>query len=275
MKETTADLHIHSYYSDGTMSPEEIYKTALENQVGVLAITDHDILEGSIQLKELCKDSDIRYISGVELDALDRGVNVHILGYGVDLNKKDFVSFVKQNRIYLDTVNSKLIERMEKDYNNISIADYNDYHYDRTKGGWKALHYLQEKGLTNSLREGFAFYPKYQCGYECVDFPSVETVCEYIHKAGGKAVLAHPGVTIRETDLDLFEKGLLRLILSGPDGIECYYPTHTPAITQLCLKICRERDLLITSGSDCHGSFGTADIGEMNIPVELLQLGSL
>jgi DNA polymerase III alpha subunit len=152
MTEKTADLHIHSYYSDGTMSPEEIYKAALKNQVGILAITDHDILEGSRQLQVLCKGSDIRYISGVELDALDQGVNVHILGYGVDLNKKDFVSFVKQNRIYLDTVNSKLIERMEKDYENISLADYNDYHYDRTKGGWKALHYLFKKGLTSNLR---------------------------------------------------------------------------------------------------------------------------
>jgi predicted metal-dependent phosphoesterase TrpH len=108
-----------------------------------------------------------------------------------------------------------------------------------------------------------------------VDFPSIETVCENIHKAGGKAVLAHPGVTIKETDIDLFEKELRRLILSGPDGIECYYPTHTLEITQLCLKICRERDLLITSGSDCHGSFGTAEVGQMSTPIKLLQLGSL
>ena len=272
MTGTIADLHIHTYYSDGTMSPEEILNTALLKGVAVLAVTDHDVLEGTLELQQLCQNHDIKYISGVELDSLDHGNNVHILGYGMDLKNKEFLDFVHQNRTKLDTVNSMLIEKMQEDYVNISVTDYMNYTYDRAKGGWKALHYLMEKGLTDSLREGFAFYPKYNCTYQCVNFLSVEEVCRYIHNAGGKAVLAHPGVSIKEEDIHIFKKELLRFISYGLDGIECYYPTHKNDITAICLQICKEQDLLITCGSDCHGTFGFAEVGQTNTPISKLNL---
>ncbi|HWT26716.1 MAG TPA: PHP domain-containing protein [Mobilitalea sp.] len=272
MTEKIADLHIHTYYSDGTMSPEEILNAALSKGVGVLAVTDHDVLDGTLELQRLCQNHDIKYIPGVELDSLDQGNNIHILGYGMDGNNKEFKDFVNRNRVKLDTVNSMLIEKMQNDYDNISVADYSNYSYDRTKGGWKALHYLMDKGLTNSLREGFAFYPRYDCTYKCVDFLSVEEVCGYIHLAGGKAVLAHPGVSIKEEDIAVFEKEVRCYVSYGVDGIECYYPTHTQEITAVCLKICNEQDLLITCGSDCHGTFGFAEVGETNTPIHKLNL---
>lgn len=275
MSKKTADLHIHSFYSDGTMSPAEILQQAIQNNVGLIALTDHNMLDGSRELGELCRDTDIMYIPGVELDSLDEGLNYHILGYGVDLNNKVFSDFVDKNRNLLFTVNSLLIEKMEGDYTNISVEDYNAFSYDRRKGGWKALHYLLEKGITSNLREGFALYTKYECYYNIVDFPSIRTVCEHIHNAGGKAILAHPGVSIKEIDLLKFKKRLLELLDSGPDGVECYYITHTEEITRLCLDICEQRNLLITCGSDCHGVFGNADVGDVNIPINKLRLGNL
>lgn len=275
MREKTADLHIHSYFSDGTMSPAEILKEAFDHNVGLIALTDHDMLEGSRELGELCQGIDIIYVPGVELNSLEEGLNYHILGYGIDINNQEFIDFVDKNRTMLFTVNSLLIEKMQNDYKNISIEDYNAYTYDRRKGGWKALHYLVEKGITNTLREGFALYTKYECYYDVVDFPSIRTVCECIHKAGGKAVLAHPGVSIKETDLTLFRNKLLKLLDYGLDGMECYYVTHTDEITRLCLTICNDRNLLITCGSDCHGSFGTAHVGDVNIPISMLSLGGI
>lgn len=272
MKEKIADLHTHSYYSDGTMSPKEILTVALEKGVGILAITDHDTLEGSLELQELCTGYDILYIPGVELDSIDYEANIHILGYGMDLQNEEFRNFVEQNRILLDTVNSLLIKKMQVDYDCISVSDYKKYTYDRSKGGWKALHYLMEKELIHTLREGFAFYPRYGCTYDCVNFLSVEAVCQYIHKAGGKAILAHPGVTVKEEDLNKFEQEVRRLISYGADGIECYYATHTEEITRICLNICEEHDLLITCGSDCHGNFGNAKVGETNTPIHKLKL---
>jgi hypothetical protein len=269
------DLHLHSYYSDGTMSPEEIVRTAVANQVGLLAITDHNMLTAAGELPELAKSYGLSFISGVELDSIDHGTDIHILGYGVDIGLESFVAFVKRNREILDDISIRLITDMERDYENISLEDFQAFSYDRRKGGWKALHYFMEKGLTTKLREGFTIYNRYGITNDSGDYPSAQEVLEQIHKAGGKAILAHPGVSIKETDLETFHHKLLRLLDMGFDGIECYYPTHSEEITNLCLSICRDRNLLITTGSDCHGSFGYSQIGELKISLEQLELGDL
>ncbi|AOT71238.1 PHP domain-containing protein [Geosporobacter ferrireducens] len=270
-----ADLHIHSFYSDGTMSPEEIIIAASNKGVGLLAITDHDILDGSMELMKLCNSYDIKCIPGVEVDAVDNGVNYHILGYGINLANEEFSQFIKQNRNLLEEVNIKLIEKMEHDYDCVTLSDYTDFKYDKRKGGWKALHYFIEKGLTKSLLEGFMLYSKHEHSYNCVQFPSIEQVCKYIHSAGGKAILAHPGKVIKEANIDDFKNEILRIVNSGIDGIECYYPSHTREITNLCIEICKDRNLLITCGSDCHGEFEDSEIGEMNIPIEKLRLDDI
>ncbi|SKC81934.1 PHP domain-containing protein [Maledivibacter halophilus] len=270
-----ADLHIHSFYSDGTMSPEEILIEASNKDVGLLAITDHDILDGSVELMKFYEKYDIKCISGVEIDVIDNGINYHILGYGVNLEDEEFCDFIKQNRILLEAVNIKLIEKMQHDYDCITLPDYLRFTYDKTKGGWKALHYFIEKGLTKSLFEGFMLYSKYEHSYNCVQFPSIKLACKYIHNAGGKAVLAHPGKVIKETNIDSFKNEVLRTVDLGIDGIECYYPSHIRDITNVCLEICEERNLLITCGSDCHGEFEDTEIGEMNIPIEKLKLGDI
>jgi len=275
MKDRIADLHIHSYYSDGTMSPKKILLVALKKGLGLLAIADHNVLEGSKELQALCRGYDIKFLSAVELDSLDEGEDIHILGYGMNFNDKAFCQFVQRNRFLLDEISVKLISEMEKDFDNISLEDFLSFNYDRTKGGWKALHYFIEKGITESLREGFELYPRYNCSYDCVEFPSVKEVCDYIHQAGGKAVLAHPGETIKDRNMPFFKKKIERYLAFGLDGIECYYPTHTEEITKLCLEICKEKNLLITAGSDCHGEFGKAQIGEMNVRLENLYLGEL
>jgi len=270
-----ADLHVHSYYSDGTMSPEEILEAALAKDVGLLAIADHNVLEGSVKLRELCSKCNIRYVPAVELDTLCEGKPIHILGYGMDFSDKEFCLFVRRNRAMLDEISVKLIEKMQADYNSVSLPDYLEYSYDRKKGGWKALHYLLDKGLSKSLRGGLEFYDIYNCSYDCVDFPTVSAAAQYIHNAGGKAVLAHPGEVIKETDMNLFAEKVLELVSYGLDGIECYYPFHTKDITDICLEICRNKGLLITTGSDCHGDFGRTEIGETGIAIGQLNLGNL
>jgi predicted metal-dependent phosphoesterase TrpH len=257
------------------MSPEDILAAALAKGVGLLAIADHDILGGSLELQGLCSKCNIQYVPAVELDALDNGNNIHILGYGMNLLDKEFCLFVERNRTLLDDMSIKLIVKMQADYKSITLSDYLEYSYDREKGGWKALHYLCKKGLSKSLKEGIKFYQTYKCSYDCVDFPSVGLAAQHIHNAGGKAILAHPGEVIKETDINLFTKEVLRLISYGLDGIECYYPSHTNDITDVCLEICKDRDLLITAGSDCHGDFGSSEVGEMDIALGQLKLGNI
>lgn len=270
-----ADLHIHSFHSDGTMSPEEILNRAIKNNLELIAITDHDVLEGSKTLIDLAKNQKINCISGAELDAVSFDINFHILAYGVDFDNEEFCNFVEKNRKLLEYVDVLLIKKMENNYDNISLEDYNNYSYDRTKGGWKTLHYFVEKGISNNLFECFSIYSKYNHSYTCVDFPSVDEVCRQIHGAGGKAVLAHPGKVIKKQDLKEFGEELYKLIACGIDGIECYYPSHSEEITTLCLDICNENNLLITCGSDCHGEFQETKIGQINIGINQLSLGGL
>ncbi|MDF2543862.1 MAG: hypothetical protein K0S47_3580 [Herbinix sp.] len=275
MTNKIVDLHIHSYYSDGTMSPKEILETAYNKNVGILSITDHDIIDGSYKLMELSKNYDIKCISGVEIDALNNGTNYHILAYGIDLEDKMFIKFINNNRDLLENVNTKLIERMQKDYDSITISDYLNFSYDKRMGGWKALHYFIEKGITNSLYEGFMIYSKYEHTYNCVQFLSIQQVCTIIHQAGGKAVLAHPGRVIKSHNLSDFKIKLLEIVDMGIDGIECYYPSHTTDITNICLDLCKSKELLITCGSDSHGKFESAEIGAMNISYENLKLDAI
>jgi predicted metal-dependent phosphoesterase TrpH len=155
------DLHIHSYYSDGTMSPEEIVASAKEQGVGIIAITDHDIIIANDELKELCLRYGIDYITGVELDSMYRATNFHILGYDFDMRNEEFRSFVQMDRERLDEVSIRLISKMQEELPAVSLSDFQSFTYDRQKGGWKALHYFMERGLARSLREGFTIYDRY------------------------------------------------------------------------------------------------------------------
>lgn len=272
----TADLHIHSCFSDGTYTIPEILEQARIENVGLLAVSDHDMLDGAKLLQKLVKDNviykHIRCIPAVEINTLDCGNNVHVLGYHVDLEDETFKLFIEKNRIMLDDVSVQLIRKMEKEHDNISLEEFQNFTYDRTKGGFEALHYLLEKGFTNSLREGFEYFALYDCPYSCVDFPSIETAIKQVHRAGGIAIMAHPGVTIKTKELTKFEEELRRYLTKGFDGIECYYPLHTDWMTEICLKLCNEKNLKISAGSDCHGTFGTANIDEMKIEVEKVSI---
>ena len=268
------DLHIHSFFSDGTMSPHEILQDAIKNKVEVIAITDHNVIDGSRKLLELCKGTSVHCITGVELDAIQDNINYHILGYGVDLQDDLFVKRVVNNRRLLEEVNVKLIEKMQLDYG-VSLEEYNSFKYNSELGGWKALHYFVYKGLAHNLMDGFYFYGKYNHSYTCVDFPDIETLCCWIHEAGGIAVLAHPGKVINTVDIEKFKNSLLNLIKLGIDGIECYYPSHTKEVTSMCLSVCEQLGIIITSGSDCHGSFEETYIGQLCTNIEEVYIGRL
>ncbi|MCL2704352.1 MAG: PHP domain-containing protein [Defluviitaleaceae bacterium] len=270
-------MHVHSYFSDGSLTPEEIVEAAKKNNVGVLAVADHNFLEGCLLTRELCADNGIICIPAVEIDTLDGENHLHVLAYGFDVNNARFRDFLAHTRSILFETNDKLIKAMEKDYDTISAADYNDFIYDRRLGGWKSLHYLMAKGLTATLREGLIFYSRYNITHNKMNYSPVNAAVREIHQAGGYAVLAHPGEhnMINMNSLDIFQSEATRILEYGLDGIECYYPAHSEAITRICLDLCSEKDLLITAGSDCHGSFGKTRLGEMNIPVERLVLKDL
>ena len=274
------DLHMHSYYSDGTMSPREIVEDAKKRNVQLIAITDHNVLDSYTELKEAAEEFGIKVIRGVEIDARFEDIVVHILAYNFEDNENLFNLIHKAKNELLET-SIELIKRMENDYENISLEDYNSYEYDRRKGGWKGIHYLFDRNITEGLFDGMKFYGKYECGHEKFDFPGVKEVCDITHEAGGYVVLAHPCNYYKDkTKEEIIEK--LEILKGlGVDGIECYYPANSDLMTETCLEFCKENNMIITAGSDGHGDFGAVSkgveyyIGAINKDSSLLNIEKL
>ena len=275
MTKPYADMHIHSCFSDGSMTPEEIVAAAAESNVGLIAVADHSVAEGSLAVQSLCTTVGIQCIPAVEIDALDGDTWIHILAYGVDFNDVAFRSYMAHMRFLLDESCVKLVEALQADYANVSLSDFMDYTYNRRLGGWKGLHYLLEKSITASLKAGIPLYRQYGITSAKCGFSTITAAAHRIHRAGGYAVLAHPGEVFDTSDTGNFKQEVARLMGYGLDGIECYYPSHSQEITQACLDYCHQHDLLITCGSDCHGLFTGARVGAMNITVDALVLKGL
>ena len=255
-----ADLHMHSYYSDGTMSPREIVEDAKKRNVQLIAITDHNVLDSYTELKEAAEEFGINVIRGVEIDARFEDIVVHILAYNFQDNEKLFNLVHKAKNELLET-SIELIKRMENDYENISSEDYEAYDYDRRKGGWKGIHYLFDRGITSELFEGVKYYGQYKCGHEYFDYPTVEEVIDAVHEANGYVVLAHPcNYYKNNTKEEVLEK-LEKFKSIGIDGVECYYPANSEIMTETCIEFCKNNNMIITVGSDSHGDFGAVSKG--------------
>ena len=255
-----ADLHMHSYYSDGTMSPREIVEDAKKRNVQLIAITDHNVLDSYTELKEAAEEFGIKVIRGVEIDARFEDIVVHILAYNFEDNENLFNLVHKAKNELLET-SIELIKRMENDYENISSEDYEAYDYDRRKGGWKGIHYLFDRGITSELFEGVKYYGQYKCGHEYFDYPTVEEVIDAVHEDNGYVVLAHPcNYYKNNTKEEVLEK-LEKFKSIGIDGVECYYPANSEMMTETCIEFCKNNNMIITVGSDSHGDFGAVSKG--------------
>lgn len=274
------DLHIHTYYSDGTMSPKEVVEYAKRKNLGIIAITDHDVLDSYEELKVEAEKAGIIAIRGVEIDSIFEGHLVHLLAYKFEDNEKLFKLINHAKEQLLET-SIELIRRMENDYEGISLEDYNSYEYERRKGGWKGIHYLHDRKITEGLFDGVKFYGKYDCGHEKFAFPSVGEVCNTVHDANGYVVLAHPcNYYSNKNKEEILEK--LEILKSlGIDGVECYYPANSDLMTNTCLEFCKDNNLIITAGSDGHGDFGAVSkgieyyIGAINKDSEILNINKL
>ena len=267
-----ADLHIHSMYSDGSYSPEEIIRRAKAGGVKMLSVTDHNVVEGTLETAALAESAGLEYIPGVEIDAIHEGADIHILCYDADFSDEALLSRIRHARARLDEMSDELLRRMIPDYPRLSTEDYAAFTHDSDRGGWKMLQYMQARGVTPDLKSGFPFYDRYGVTYADAGFDSAgEIVCR-IHAAGGKAILAHPGVVFPTEYLSIFENHVLGALETGMDGIECHYLRHTPPITRRCIEICESRGLYITAGSDYHGAFNKNAIGQTQTRVEQLRL---
>lgn len=264
MESIFADLHIHTTYSDGTLTPAEVIDAAVRANVGLLAICDHNVVEGALAAVPLAKAAGVRLIPGVELDSMLLGYDTHILCYGADFSDPTLRTIIRDARARLDQMSDDLLLRMLPDFRVLDAEEYARFPMDHAQGGWKLLQYLVQKGVTRTLKDAMPFYDQYDVTYAQAGFLAAEDVVAAIHAAKGVAVLAHPEVTFG----DRMEDGLRAALACGMDGIECHYPKHSPHLTARLRAFCQERDWMITSGSDCHGAFGRSAIGDPGTRIE-------
>lgn len=262
------DLHIHSTYSDGTLNPSQIVADAVQCGMTGIAVCDHNVIAGSLKAAPLAERAHLRFLSGVEIDAMLCGRDAHILCYGADLSTPALLSRIRHARARLDWMSDELLRRMLPDFPMLDYAEYEAMSHDVSQGGWKLLQYLKARGITAGLKDALHYYGDYGVGYETAGFHSAAEVIADIHAAGGCAILAHPGVTFREAPVEALDEAR-RL---GIDGAECFYPRHTAALTERLIRFCDFHQLSATAGSDCHGAASSAHIGDACVPTEALRL---
>lgn len=264
------DLHLHTTASDGRWSPEQLIDRVKQKGIGLFAVTDHDSLASLAESAKRVRGTGLQFLPGVEVSSQLQGQVYHLLGYGFDPDHPGLVEFVAENNALLNSTNDEIMRRLAASGLPISLDEYDAYSWDRHRGGWKSLNYLLDHGVCQDVPGynrllGETTHPE-------PDYPSPDQVSAVVQQAGGKVILAHPGVYFRNhLDVQLLDQ----LVEMGIQGLECYTVHHDKASTECFLDYCRDRDLLITGGSDCHGGLVGRSLGEPPVFISELKLDGL
>lgn len=259
------DLHTHTTASDGTLSPQELVALATSVGVGVLAVADHDTTDSVDPVATLGAQAGIEVIPAVELNTDVEDSEVHILGYFIDHRQHWFQEFLTTLRNGRANRAAKMVAKLNALGIKIDYAQVSGF----ARGAVGRPHVaraLVEAGVVRTFEEAFDKYigrqgPAYVERLRVTPADAVRTIA----RTGGIPVLAHPGWGARD---DLIPE----LIEAGLEGIEVYYPDHTPAMTLHYLRLAEQHGLLMTGGTDFHGSAisSKAPLGSQYVPVEVV-----
>ena len=258
-----ADLHTHSNFSDGILTPTALVDLAVSRGVEVMALTDHDSIEGIPEaVQAASRHPGFTLIPGVEMSTDIPGAEVHVLGYFVDPND----ALLQEELAELRNSRRERGRRMVEKLRDLGI----DIRWERVQAiaGGAAVgrpHVAQaliEMGRISSLQEAFERYigrsgPAY---VERTKMTSVETVA-FLHQRGALPVLAHP------REMPELEGLLPTLKEAGLVGLEVYYQDYDEANMQRLLAIARSHDLIPTGGSDYHALGGEHERSPGDIPL--------
>lgn len=247
------DLHVHSIYSDGSHTPAELIELAVTNGLRGLALTDHDTIEGVSEIARLGEQAGMTIVSGVEISTSVQGRTIHILGYGIDASNTDLQQWLQPLQEGRERRNAVILEKLRA--LGVAITDEEVRHISccGQTGRPHIARLLVEKRVVDSFDGAFRQYlGRNRPAWESRFSYSAAATIDMIHRAGGLAVLAHPGQLDPEMRI---QSPLIReLALRGLDGLELYYPTHTRRMKKKLKAIAMEHGLLLTGGSDFHGA---------------------
>lgn len=263
-QEKKIDLHMHSTYSDGQLTPQQLVDTAAKAGLAAVALCDHDCLDGVPEYQAAAAAAGLESIPAVELSCIHRGRDLHILGYGVDVEDPTLREMLGR---FIETRENRGLMIVQ---NLAGLGVHLDADEILEKAGDGALgrphiaEALVEAGYARDFNEVFEKY----IGEHCPAYVEKYTLSpgdavRYIQGASGLAFVAHPGYYLEDMD------GFNELLEEAFDGIEVYHSQHTPSTAQRLVGIARERGLLMSGGSDFHGFEGRDRLGEPEVPYEL------
>lgn len=247
------DLHIHSTYSDGILSPAAIVDLAKKTGVRAIALTDHDTVAGVAGALARGKQAGVEVIAGIEISSWHENIPLHILGYRLRVDEHDLHHRLLRLQEGRRIRNARILANLNRLGIDLTMAELSACSQYGQAGRPHIARLLVSKGVVATEEQAFFRYLRRGgAGYaERFKYYADEAIT-MIRDAGGIAVLAHP-VNL-DPSLVSIPHLLRELQHLGLQGVEVYYPTHSgPAIRKL-KRIAAQLDLLITGGSDFHGN---------------------
>ena len=263
----SADLHIHTYFSDSTSSPQEVVDDALKAGLSCIAITDHDIVEGVNPTIEAAKPHALEVIPGIELSSELENCDINILGYFIDHQKGPLLEKIY---IFLDArmerMKQMIMNLKKVGVDNIEFEEVCALTHSRAVGRAHLAIVLQQKGWVSNFKAAFEKYigpgcPGYAPKYKQTPFEAIEL----IRSSGGVAVMAHPMLTQKDELIP-------RFVAAGLKGLEVYYPNSMENVTHFYERIAKKNGLIATGGSDAHGKAKSYTyVGKRTVPLDVVE----
>lgn len=241
------DLHIHSSFSDGLMTPEELVKEFIRLDLTIISIADHDTMAGVPKFQELTKDTGITYIPGTEINTEVPGDEIHILGYGIDHHNTELLDFMTVLRGKRIERVKRIVEKLNQLGKAITYEEVCANCKGDSLGRPHIAFTMMKKGWVSTVVEAFQKYIAYgKPAYVPREGIDPAEAIKAIKNAGGLAVLAHPGLLQKENIIQ-------EMIALGIDGLEAFYPEHSHSQERRFKQLAKENNLIVTGGSDFHG----------------------
>ncbi|OCG01522.1 hypothetical protein A9G12_00370 [Gilliamella sp. wkB112] len=257
------DLHSHTTASDGILTPTDLVKRAVSNQIDILAITDHDTVKGLPEAQQAIKDEKlpVKLVCGVEISTIWKNNEIHIVGLNIDIENAELVTLLlsqEQRRIKRAMAIS---EKLAKLHIEDAYAQAQQFAKGDIVSRAHFARFLVAKGLVKDVKRAFKKYlGKSGYAYVPTQCCSISDAVNTIHAAGGQAVLAHP------TRYDLTLTKLKLLIADfkdcGGDAIEVSQSRQTQDDLQKLAKLANQFELLASQGSDFHDLVNYLDLGK-------------
>ena len=252
------DLHVHTFHSDGTLSPSELVRHACEKGLAAIAITDHDFVTGIDEAVEAGKEIGIEVIPGVEYSTKFENKSIHILGLNIDHRNKDIIEIAIAARNDYNEKRKQVISKFEEiGFDGLSWEELQSMNKIKPT----LLHlceYLVIKGIAGGLlevKEKYLGKGKAAHVKSSKRELSVPEAVSLIHNAGGIAIWAHP--VLCEFEPSELEETAAAFKKMKVDGIEAYQSKHSKTDIQDIIGLAKKYDLLISGGSDYHGNLDT------------------